>query len=59
MAAARATFLGLPAATRRSKKFLNTTLWRTATSVATYRVRRTSARPPQMVRWPRTGPESR
>jgi hypothetical protein len=59
MQAVKATFLALPAAQRRSSQALSTELYRTATRVLMYKVARTCARPPQMVRVPRRVPLSR
>jgi hypothetical protein len=57
--AARATFLRLPAAGWRSSCVLRMGVWRTAVSLAMDSLRRTSARPPRILGWPRIRPEAR
>jgi hypothetical protein len=51
-AAMRATILGLPAATRRSRNALMTGLWRIAAMVAMVRAVRTTARPSPILALP-------
>ena len=59
MQAVRATFLVLPAARRRVYRACRTGLRRLPTRAAIYKAARTVARPPQIVRLPRSVPLSR